>query len=408
MPFFQVEAIDQSGNSKRERVEAGNEQEAIKQIQKRNLVVVDLRPAENNAPIETEGKAAKVKHVPTQLVLSFYEQLAFLIKSGIPMFLAIRMLSDTLRQPAMAQILKTVMFDLSEGFPLSNSLQKYPEVFNGLHTNLIAVGEKSGNLDYALSHLVELVREAQDIREKIIKAAAYPVFLLVLSLSLVLGLLMHVFPKFEEIFKAFNAKLPWYTEMLITTSQQLRSNSLLIFSGVGIVIVGVVYFFRSEQMSLTRDKFFLKIPVIQDVFVSMFVALFAKTLCSLLKSGIPLLEGLTICQNTIKGQMKNMFFSKLIETVREGDKVSKAMEGSLLIPEMARQLIIVGETTGNLDIMLDNVFQFYKKRYNEMLNKSAAIIQPILLFFAAGLIAIVAISLFVPLFKLGSNMRSGG
>jgi len=139
--------------------------------------------------------------------------------------------------------------------------------------------------------------------------------------------------------------------------------------------------------------------------VSMFMALFAKTLSSLLKAGIPLLEGLSICQHTMTGKMKKDFFDRLIGIVRDGEKTSKGMENSPWIPEMARQLVIIGETTGNLDLMLENIFLFYKKRYNELLTQLTAVLQPLLLFFAAALIALVATSLFVPLFKLGGAMR---
>jgi type II secretory pathway component PulF len=185
----------------------------------------------------------------------------------------------------------------------------------------------------------------------------------------------------------------------------MRANLALIGAIAGITVVAIVYFFRSEKTSETRDKLILATPIIRDVFISMFVALFAKTLTSLLKSGIPLMESLVICKDTIKGTIKQRFFDKLIVTVKEGDPTSKGMEGERLIPEMARQLVMVGEKTGNIDKMMENIFLFYKKRYNEMLGKATAVIQPILLFFAAGLIALVAISLFVPLFKLSSSMR---
>jgi len=407
MAIFKYQAIDTQGKQIDEHVDAESEAAAMQTLRGRNLTVLELRPggAASAAPAAQKALFGGKKRVSMVVVLTFYEQLGFLIKAGIPVFLAIRMLSDTFNNPTLTEVLKSVIFELSEGFPLSSALMKFPESFPPLHTNLIGVGEKSGNLDGSLAQLVELVKEQQEIRGQIVKSAAYPVFLLALSGGLVIGLLLFIFPQFEDIFKSFDVKLPLTTEIFMAASRYMRANMALIFSSAGIGIVGIAYFFQSEKTSETRDKIMLATPILRDVFISMFVALFAKTLTSLLKSGIPLMESLIICKETIRGKLKGKFFDRLIATVKEGDPTSKGMEGETLIPEMARQLITVGEKTGNLDKMMENIFLFYKKRYGEMLGKATAVLQPILLLFAAGLIALVGISLFVPLFKLSSSMR---
>ncbi len=408
MPFYHYQAIDKSGKEISDHVEAQSEGEVMQILQQRNLTILevktvaDKRAEKKDLNLNLFGGAPKV---PIALVLTFYEQLGFLIKAGIPIFLAIKMLGDQLKHPRLSEILKTVMFELSEGFPLSLALQKFPESFPPLHTNLIGVGEKSGNLDGALNQLVDLVQEQQDIRSKVVKAAAYPVFLLSLVLVLVIGLLMFMFPQFEEIFKGFGVKLPFLTQFFIDCSHQLRGNTVTILGGIGAVVGSIAYFFKSEATSEARDNLFLSLPLIKDVFVAMFVALFAKTLSSLIKSGIPLLEGLRICQETIRGEAKRKFFEKLINSVKEGEPVSKAMEGSQLIPDMALQLFVVGEKTGHIDKMLENTFLYYKKQYNELLGKTTAVLQPLLLLFSATLICMVAISVFVPLFKLSASSK---
>jgi type II secretory pathway component PulF len=217
MAVFKYQAVDNLGKELNEQVEAESEAAAMKTLHARNLTVLEMRPAGAGdvaaaADVKPAASGKGQPRVPVAVVLGFYEQLGFLIKAGIPVFLAIKMLGETLSNPALSLILKSVLFELSEGFPLSGALQKFPDSFPPLHTSLIGVGEKSGNLDGALAQLVELTREQQEIREKIVKAAAYPIFLLVLSGSLVVGLLLFIFPKFEEIFLAFDVKLPWTTE----------------------------------------------------------------------------------------------------------------------------------------------------------------------------------------------------
>lgn len=412
MPRFHFQAADKTGQEIVDFIEAGSETEAMQTLAKRNLTVLEIRQTrDSQSGQQQEASASQIKpvkgKVPTPIIMHFYEQLSFLLKAGIPIFLAIRMLSEQIQHPVFQDIMKNVLFELSEGLPLSECLKKYGETFPGLHVNLIGVGEKSGNLDAALTQLVDLVKEQQEIREKISKAAAYPLFLLGLCISLVVGMLVFVFPKFEEIFKAFNVKLPGVTAFFIDASHALRDKAIMIVGVAGVVIYGVVYFFMHPSMSETRDKFLMKVPLIKDVLVAMFVALFSKTLGSLLKSGIPLMEGLTICQQTIKGELKRKFFEKVITAVKEGEMTSKAMEGHMLMPDMALQLFIVGERTGHIDHMLENIFHYYKKQYNALLTKTTAVLQPILLFFAAVLICLVAISLFVPLFKLSSSMKQG-
>ncbi len=409
MPFYHYQAIDRAGKEISDHVEAQSESEVMQILQQRNLTILEVKTvADQRKETAKSVNLFGTPKVPTPLILTFYEQLSFLIKAGIPIFLAIKMLGDQLKHPRLAEIIKTVLFELSEGFPLSLALQKFPESFPPLHTNLIGVGEKSGNLDGALNQLVDLVKEQAEIRSKIVKAAAYPVFLLSLCGALVAGLLMFMFPQFEEIFKGFGVKLPFLTQFFIDCSHQLRGNTIPIFGAVGAVIGAIVYFFKSEATSEVRDNMFLSLPLIKDVFIAMFVALFAKTLSSMLKSGIPLLEGLRICQETIKGEAKRKFFEKLINSVKEGEQTSKAMQGSPLIPDMALQLFIVGEKTGQIDGMLENTFLYYKRQYNELLGQVTAVLQPLLLLFSACLICAVAVSVFVPLFKLSGSSKNSG
>lgn len=409
MPRFQCTAFDESGKERREEVEAFSETQVFDILKKKNLTLVDLKLVTVQAEVLSEGDSKKKSlirgKIPIDVILGFYEQLAFLTKAGIPIYMAIGLLGDTFKNKNLSIVLREVLFVLSEGSPLSEALMAYPESFPPFHTSLIAVGEKSGNLDEALVHLVDLVKEKLEIQRDLIKAAAYPVFLLVLSLSLVVGLLLFIFPKFEEIFKAFKVKLPPMTQFFIDTSLFMREHSVIFFLMVSSTLMGIGYLIASEKMSEKRDKFILKIPVFQDVFISMFVSVFAKTMANLLKAGIPLLDALDICRQTIKGKLKEKFFDKLISVVKDGEPTSKGMEDSQLIPVMARQLLVVAEKTGQIDKMMENIFIFYKKRYRETLLACTAILQPLLMLFAAGLIAMVAISLFVPLFKLSSSMK---
>ncbi len=411
MRRYQCIAYDQGGRKHDESIEAASEAEALEHFRKRNFILIEMkevRKGEEGKGAAPNGKPEKVGGVPVMAILNFYEQLSFLLKSGIPIYTAVRMLSEMFVNKNLSKILKNVLFVLSEGYPLSVALQRYPQHFPSFHTSLINVGETSGNLDEALSHLVDLVKERLEIQRNLFKAAAYPVFLLVLSVCLVVGLLVFIFPEFQRIFASFKVTLPPITLFFISVSEFMRGQAIGIVGGLALSMVGTVHFLFSKSTSGMRDQFFLKIPVVRDVFVSMFVATFSKTFGNLLKAGIPILTALMICKDTIQGKFKEDFFDKVISFVKEGESTSKGMQNSPLIPEMAYQLILVSESTGQIDGMMENIFKFYRKRYSELLTTLTAIVQPVLMFMAAGLIAMVAISLFLPLFKLGSTIRGNG
>ncbi len=413
MPRFHCQAIDSQGREIKETIEAATEAQAFQTLANRKLTIVEMKELRTDptAPGTTQEGQTFLDNLMTQIpmadILGFYEQLSFLISAGIPIHLCLRMNIQNTKNPLLVDTLKKVMFDLTEGVAFSSALQKYPRFFPALHTQLIGIGEKTGALDKALIQLIDLTRERLDIREKVVKASSYPFFLIGMSLSLVLAMILFVFPKFQEIFASFEVKLPPLTAFLMGLSATLNEHVLLILVGVCAVVGGILYFFKSEAMSDTREQILVSIPLVREVFLSMFVALFSKTLSSLLRSGIPLLEALVICQRTLPGGLKQKFFNTVIAGVREGETASSLMERNGFVPELVWQLTAVGEKTGDLATIMDHLFTFYKKKCTDGLNKMTGILKPALMFFSAGIVMTIAGALFIPLFKLGSSMKRG-
>jgi len=418
MPRFKYRAINGSGEQQSSEADASSDSELIQDLSAKGLTVLNLTVISGGASLEdgnqSEGDEEKSffakldAGVPVAILLHFYEQIGFLMGSGIPLHLSIRMVFDNIKHPGLQAIIKKILFDLSEGSPFSESLAKHGSVFPPLHVHVIGVGEKTGKLDQSLLQIVDLTKERIEIERQAISAASYPLFLIGITMVLALGMVLLIFPQFKEIFGSFQMKLPFLTQVLMDLSDILRTKLILVLLGVGGSVFGTIYMFKSEAMSETRENAALATPIVSRIFMAMFVSQFSKTVGSTLKSGIPLLDALIICRRTLPHGPRYDFLTELINGVREGLTMSAVMERTQFVPELVWQLSAIGEQAGNLNAIMDNIFTFYKRQYNEDIVKISGLLKSGMMFFAAAIVGSIAGALFIPLFKMGANMKKGG
>ncbi len=413
MPRFQYRIINASGAEEASELEAGNESEAMLELSEKNLMVVELKSVGEKADRGESGGDSNPaaltfgSSLPMKIVLGFYEQLSFLLSSGIPIHLSVRMVLDNCKHPELGKVLTRILFYLTEGNTFSWALEQYPKYFPAIHSKMIGIGEKTGTMDKALIHLKELVEERLEMEGQLVKAASYPLFLVGMSGSLGFAMILVVFPKFQEIFSSMETKLPALTVTLMKLSDVMRTQlgplSVAIVAAVG----GLAYFLMSSAMMETRERAIIATPAIGTIFLDMFVAQFAKTLSGTLKSGIPLLDALVIVMQTIPNGIRQRFVADLILAVKEGESLSSSMKKTHFVPELVWQLTAVGEQTGDLGVIMENVFIYYKKKYVEALERVNAVIKPTLMISAAIFIGVIAGALFIPMFKMGSGMKRG-
>lgn len=398
-------------------LDAANEKDLIHQLSQKNLTVVELKvvaaaPSDMKDDGEEGGEVQEksgllISKIPMAVVLSFYEQLGFLLMAGIPLHLCIRMTVENMKHPELISILRRILFDLSEGSLLSATMRRFPRVFPTLHTQIIHIGEKTGTLDKALLQLVELTKERLEIEKQAITASSYPLFLMGVSGSLCIAMIAFVFPKFQDIFSSFGGQLPPLTAFLMNCSKQINDNTYLFFGGMGMAVGGTAYFCLSSTFSETREKILISTPIVKEVFVSMFVSQMSKTISSTLKSGIPMLESLIIVRRTLPEGLRRDFLDSLVHSVREGEPLSVAIQRADILPELVWQLVSVGEKTGNMPVIMDNIFFFYKKKYQELIEKLMGVLKPTMMFGSAIVIGAMAAALFIPLFKMGGHIKRG-
>jgi len=255
MPTFQYQAVDDAGKERAAQIDGTSEQEVLTMLEKKNFTVFEIKRVDSETPIESSSSfsspgafaALLTPKVPLPVLLTFYDQLAFLIKSGIPIFLAIKMILDNIKDVQLTKLLKQILFDLKEGFTFSSAMQKFPIHFPKLHTYLIGMGERAGNLEGSLQYLLELVQEQQETRAKFIKSMSYPIFLVGMTVTLIFCMVFFVFPRFQEIFDSFEVELPFTTAFLMDLSEILHSYFVVIFGSVFGCIVGVWFFLKSNE-----------------------------------------------------------------------------------------------------------------------------------------------------------------
>lgn len=348
---------------------------------------------------------AGIKKIDISSILTFFTQFAFLIRVGVPLFKGLEMLITQTKDDRLERLLNDLKKNLAEGASLSEAMRQHRNIFTNLHINMIVVGENSGKISEAFERLVTIVNEEQEIKKKIKKALTYPLVMLVMNTIVIAGMLLFVFPKFSKIFMTTGVELPAATRFLMDISAIISGNFYIVMSvSAGIIAIGI-FFIRSKQGIYCIDRLKFKIPFIKELFINIMIANFARTFGSLLTSGVTIIRSLEICRETASNTMVEDMFTELIKEVREGNGMSAYLGKIDIFPSLFVQLIAIGENSGQMDTMSLHIYEYYKQRVEESLTKFTAMIEPVLMVFFGGMVTIMAISLFLPMFKLTGTIR---
>jgi type IV pilus assembly protein PilC len=303
----------------------------------------------------------------------------------------------------MQEMLLAIKADVESGTSLAQSLAKYPLHFNDLYVNLVEAGEQSGTLEALLNEIATYQEKSEALKAKVKKALVYPIAILVVAFLVTAILMIFVIPQFEELFKGFGADLPGLTKLVIQLSQFFQEWWWLIFGGlIGSVIGALQAHKRSRKVQHFIDRAVLKIPVIGSIQHKGAIARFTRTLSTMFKAGVPLVEAL----DSVAGASGNIVFSEatliMKDDVSTGTQLNKAMLDSELFPNMVIQMVSIGEESGALDSMLAKVVDFYEVEVDEVVDNMIALMEPLIMVFLGGLIGTLVVAMYLPIFKLAS------
>ncbi len=351
------------------------------------------------------GFQPRPKKIKNTDFIIYNQQFLALVHAGLPILKSLDLLTQRVKNPRFQLLLTDIAARVKSGALLSEAFEAQG-VFPKVYTASLYAGEKSGNLEEVIRRYIEYQRSIDTTKSKIKSAVTYPLILAVLLVVLVTYLLSVVVPQFATFYEGLGAKLPDTTIMLIAVSRAIRSQLLtgiLVLAGL---IIGIRIWSRSPRGGMTLDTMKLKLPLIGDVWNKFAFSQLSRTLSTLLSGGIPLVNALEIVADSTGNRLVTNAMRSAIVSVREGQSLSKSFEASPVVPELAIEMVQVGESTGSLSEMLRHVADFYDEEVNIRLNQIFTYIEPVLLVILATIVAFVLIALYLPIFNLSSMIQT--
>jgi general secretion pathway protein F len=332
-------------------------------------------------------------------------QLATLVRAGIPLVEAIAALTDQLENKDLKRVMSAVRERLNEGSSFSRALEAHPRVFPPLYINMVAAGEASGTLETVLERLADFSEAQARLKGKISAALAYPVLMMIIGAGLVGLMMVAVVPKVTSIFESMDQQLPWYTSLLIVTSNFLSGFWwLLILLGIG---AGYAFkrWVATPKGRLRWDTIKLGSPLFGKLFLMVAVARFAKTLSTLLASGVPLLKAMDITRNVLGNAVLEEVIREATGSIREGESIADPLRRSKRFPSLVVHMIAVGEKSGQLEQMLGSVADSYQSQVEVRVQAVMSLLEPLILVGMGGAVGFIAFSILMPLIQLNSFVQ---
>lgn len=376
-------------------MDASTEQAAIAALLNRNLLVVSIQ--------ERVGKKGKTAGgtVPLQDLVVFTRQLATMIDAGLAMVQSLQALAEQTQNKVMRDVIKDVCTRVESGDSFSEALQKHPKVFNKLFYCMVGAGERGGLLAEILARLATYLENTSRLRKKVKSAMMYPVAVTVVALGITVFLLVKVVPVFGEIYSGFGAKLPAPTEFLISLSNALRGPiGLAMLGGTVVGVWGWLYFIKTPPGRWFWDSKRIKLPIFGQMAHKICLARFSRTLASLIRSGVPILEVLSIVANTVGNVVMEKAIRVSSVDIERGESLSAALGKHPVFPSMIIRMVSAGEQTGKIDSMLERIADFLDEEIENTLSGLTSLIEPLLIVFLGVTVGGIAICMFLPIFKM--------
>jgi type IV pilus assembly protein PilC len=431
MPRYNYVALDSRGNETKGSIEVGSQNEAIGRVKEMNLFPTKITEAdkEDKSPAKkAKGKAAKPKSgkrsaaniqikipflsgkVKPKVLTTFTRQLATLVDAGLPLLRGLRVLEKQERNVTLKEILGQLAVSIEGGSTFSEALAQHPKVFNRLFVNMVKAGELGGVLEVVLKRLAEFSEKAQKIKGKVKAALFYPIAVLIVAIGIMILLMTFVVPKFKDVFAGMGFKLPGFTLFVMGVSDIVKNNILATMGVFAVVVIAFLLFIKTNFGRHLWDKFKLHMPALGPLISKVAISRFTRTLGTLVSSGVPILQALTIVRETAGNVIIANAVNKIHESVKEGETITAPMEGSGVFPPMVVSMVDVGEQTGALPEMLMRIADDYDEQVDNAVSAMTSLLEPIMIIFLAVIVGSIVIAMFLPLIQMISNMSgdSGG
>ena len=432
MPKFSYVAMDSRGKETKGTLDVANQNEAIGRLKEMGFFPTKVVETDKtkDKKAETKGKAgAKASgkrgainikipglggKVKPKILTIFTRQLATLVDAGLPLLRGLRVLEKQERNATLKEIIGKLAISIEGGSTFSEALAQHPKVFNKLYVNMVKAGELGGVLEVVLQRLAEFMEKAQKIKGKVIAAMFYPVAVMVVATGILAVLMVWVVPKFKDIFKDMlpGQGLPAFTQLVLGISDMIANNFIFTAAGVIVFFIGLKIFTKTKTGRRLFDKFKLSMPALGPVISKVAISRFARTLGTLVSSGVPILQALTIVKETSGNVIVSNAVAAVHESVKEGETITAPLEASNVFPPMVVSMVDVGEQTGALPEMLMKIADNYDEEVDNAVSAMTSLLEPIMIVFLAVGFGSIVIALCLPLISLmnsvGDTSKEGG
>ena len=347
------------------------------------------------------------KHVGTALLLIFGQELAALLKAGLPLLQSLDVMLERQKDPVFRASLAAIRERVKSGIALSEAFKSEGELYPPILAASLVAGERSGSLETVLRRFVQYLRLTQALKKKAISVSVYPIVLFTVMITLVVVLLVFVIPQFESFYEGLNAQLPTPTRMLMATSAAIKENLVWIALALAGAVVGTVVWLRQPGSAVKLDRMLLRIPFVGRLMRMYATSQLARTLSTLLAGGLPLLNALEVAAHSIGNRAMAAAVAEATPQIREGKSLTTALESTGMLENLTLEMVKVGEQTGALGDMLNSVAEFYDEEVDTRLATMLALVEPVMLVMMAFLVAGMLIAFYLPLFQAISAIQGG-
>jgi type IV pilus assembly protein PilC len=398
MPIYKWEGKTSKGVLKKGEMEAPGEAAVRIHLRQQNII---------QTKIASKGREIKInlpfrKKVKQRAIAVFTRQLATMIDAGLPLVQSLEVLSSQQDNKVFKNIIREIREDVEGGSTFAGALKKHPLTFNELYTNLVVAGEEGGILDNILTRLANYIEKAEALKKKVKSALVYPATIVGVAIIVVIILMVFVIPVFETLFKSAGQTLPLPTLIVLTISKLIKKYVIIFIPAVILLFYLFKKYYQTDGGKALVDRLLLKLPVFGPLFQKISVARFSRTLGTLVSSGVPILDGLSIVSKTSGNRTIETAILNARSSIREGETIAEPLNRSGIFPPMVIQMISVGESTGALDSMLAKIADFYEEEVDVAVGNLTSLLEPFLMVFLGVVIGGVVISMYLPIFQMAS------
>jgi len=404
MPVYKYVGRDPLGRKKKGEIEADSPELARELLLNKGVVFIE-KLNEEKSVLKKEISFSFLSRIGLKDVLIFTRQLYAMVHAGIPLVQGLRIIKDQIPNKKLRAIVEEIASFVEEGGRFSTALSRHRDVFGDLYISMIRAAEEAGTLEETLRRLAEHLEKVEKLRGKVKSALFYPIFVLIIATVIVTGILVFVIPTFEELYRGLGGQLPVLTQMIIKASNFLRDYIGWIVLFFVVLVIALIQGRKIEKVKYLTDYAMLKLPIFGTLILKSSIANFSRTLASMLSSGINILEALEISAQTSNNEVIKETIKKVKSQVERGISLSQALAQHPIFPPMLVNMVAIGEEAGNLDEMLEKVADFYEEEVDRTVDGLTSLIEPMMIVFIGGIIGIIIVAMYLPIFKIGELIK---